>query len=115
MFNWRPTDLGTIDDKECEEYINKCFWIPECILPQKFVVGEDKKVPSSVCGVEGELQSNVDEKAKVIKHDLSATVHKYLTSDMKIEDFVSLINECVKISPEDFEKIKRKLQNNKCK
>jgi len=118
MFNWRPTDLGTMDDQECHEYNNKCFWIPESILPQKFVVEEDKKLPSSVCYVEGELQSNPEEKAKVIntvQYNLSDTVHKYLTSDMKIEDFVSLINESIKISPEDFEKIKRQLQNNRFK
>lgn len=55
--------------------------------------------------------------AKVIWNDqfnLSATVHKYLTSGMKIEDFVSIINEAVKFSTEDFEKIKSKFQNNKC-
>jgi len=109
MVNWRPIDLGTV---EYQAHNNKCFWIPLSILPDKFVVPEDKITSLSLCEAEGEMQINLDSKpseqeAKVNQFNLSATVRRYLTSDMKIEDFVSFVNEAVKFSPDDFEKIKR--------
>jgi len=89
------------------------LYIPLSVLPEKFVVAEDRISSLSLGEAEGEIKTNLDfetfeQEVKVDQFNLSAIVHGYFTSDMKMEYVFSVFNKAVKLSPADFEKIKTK-------